>query len=353
LPLQIARLHHRLPAGALPRRGRGALGAALRSAGVARRGGAAAGLAHRRVVRAAADSVFEDAAVAPAKRELTFLLADPERRLLRAVAARLPAVVTPDHLTAVGVLGAFGVGAAYALSRVSAGWLWAGSACLVVQWLGDSLDGTLARVRGAERPRYGYYLDHVVDALSTAVIGVGVALSPYVSPCVALGLVIVYLGLSINVYLESNVFGVFRLAYGRLGPTEIRIMLIAANGVLAVLAPGPTLYLVANATLVLLGVGMVATLVARVAQNLSRLAREEPDVRTPHTSPLGATRHLGISATAWTLRSLPLIHPHVIHPHRLRKHSCRIRIAGPRATHRDVEQDEEGMVEHPAPRQRA
>ena len=148
--------------------------------------------------------------MAPAKRELTFLLADPERRLLRAVAARLPAVVTPDHLTALGVLGALGVGTAYALSRVSAGWLWAGSACLVVQWLGDSLDGTLARVRGTERPRYGYYLDHVVDVLSTAVIGVGAALSPYVSPCVALGLVIVYLGLSINVYLESNVFGVFR-----------------------------------------------------------------------------------------------------------------------------------------------
>src|SRR5205807_1410248 len=160
LPLQSARLHHGLPSGALPRRGRGALGAALRPAGVVRRGGAAADLAHRRVVRAAADPVVEDAAVAPAKRELTFLLADPER------------------------------------------------------------------------PRYGYYVDHVVDAFSTAVIGVGVALSPYVSPCVALGLVIVYLGLSINVYLESNVFGVFRLAYGRLGPTEIRIMLIAANGVL-------------------------------------------------------------------------------------------------------------------------
>src|SRR5439155_297784 len=143
-------------------------------------------------------------------------------RLLRAVAARLPAVVTPDHLTGLGVLGAIGVGAAYALSRVSAVWLWVASACFVVQWLGDSLDGTLARVRGTERPRYGYYLDHVVDAFSTAVIGVGVGLSPYVNPCVALGVVIVYLALSINVYLESNVFGVFRLAYGRLGPTEVR-----------------------------------------------------------------------------------------------------------------------------------
>src|SRR5207237_2209719 len=129
-----------------------------------RRGGAAADLAPRRVVRAAADPVVEDAAVAPAKRELTFLLADPERRLLRAVAARLPAVVTPDHLTALGVLGALGVGAAYALSRGSAAWLWAASVCFVVQWLGGSLGGTLARVRGAERPRYSDYLDHVVAA---------------------------------------------------------------------------------------------------------------------------------------------------------------------------------------------
>ena len=214
--------------------------------------------------------------MAPAKRELTFLLADSERRLLRAVAARLAAGVTPDLLTMLGVLGALGVGAAYALSRFSAGWLWAASGCLVVQWLGDSLDGTLARVRGAERPRYGYYLDHIVDAFSTAVIGIGVALSPYVNPCVALGVVIVYLALSINVYLESNVFGVFRLAYGRLGPTEVRIILIAVNAALAMSAPGPTLYIAANVSLALLAIGMIAMLGVRVAQNLSRLSREEP-----------------------------------------------------------------------------
>src|SRR5205809_6934443 len=204
--------------------------------------------------------------MAPAKRELTCLLADPERRLLRAVAARLPAAVNSDHLTALGLVGAVGVGAAYALSRFSVAWLWVASACLAVQWLGDSLDGTLARVRGAERPRYGYYLDHVVDAFATAIIGLGLALSPYVNPCVALGVVVVYLALSINVYLESNVFGVFRLAYGRLGPTEVRIILIAVNAVLALIAPGPGLYLVASATVALLGVGMVAMLVMRVAQ---------------------------------------------------------------------------------------
>src|SRR5205814_940610 len=83
----------------------------------------------------------------------------------------LPRWVTSDGLTALGVAGALGTGAAYALSTLSVAWLWAASALLVVQWFGDSLDGTLARVRRAERPRYGYYLDHIVDAFSTAAIG--------------------------------------------------------------------------------------------------------------------------------------------------------------------------------------
>ena len=214
--------------------------------------------------------------MAPAQRELTFLLADPERRLLRAIAARLPQGVTSDHLTVLGMFGALGVAAAYVLSRLSPGWLWAASACLAVQWLGDSLDGTVARVRGAERPRYGYYLDHVVDAGSTALIGLGLGLSPYVNPCVALGVVIVYLALSINVYLEANVFAVFRLAYSRLGPTEVRILLIAVNAGLAVSGPGRGVYLIANATLALLGICMLGMLGVRVGQNLSRLAREEP-----------------------------------------------------------------------------
>ena len=91
-----------------------------------------------------------------ARRELTFLLAEPERRLLRAIATRLPQWVTSDGLTALGVVGALGTGAAYALSTLSVAWLWAASAMLVVQWFGDSLDGTVARVRRAERPRYGY-----------------------------------------------------------------------------------------------------------------------------------------------------------------------------------------------------
>src|SRR5205814_1382144 len=108
----------------------------------------------------------EDALMATARREMTFLLAEPERRVLHWLAARIPLTLRPNHLTALGVLAATGVGLAYALTNRGSACLFVASALLVVQWFGDSLDGTLARVRHAERPRYGYYLDHIVDAYS-------------------------------------------------------------------------------------------------------------------------------------------------------------------------------------------
>src|SRR5213594_351784 len=235
LSLQGARVRDGLPAREVRGRRRGALGAALRPARVARRQRAAPGLALRRVVHAPLGPLAPDRLVAPvdARRELTFLLAEPERRLLRAIAVRLPAWVTSDLLTLLGVVGALGAGVAYALSGLSPAWLWAASALLLVNWFGDSLDGTLARVRRAERPRYGYYLDHIVDAFSTVAIGAGIGLSPYVNLGVALAGVLAYLILSINIYLESHAFGVFRLGYSRIGPTEARIVLVVANIALA------------------------------------------------------------------------------------------------------------------------
>lgn len=222
--------------------------------------------------------------MADPRRELTFLLAGPERRLLRWIAARLPRRITPDQLTALGVLAATATGVAYALSSAHPEWLWVTSAALVLNWLGDSLDGTLARVRHTERPRYGYYLDHAVDAYATAVIGIGLGFSPYVSLGVALGLVVVYLGLSINVYLESTVFGAFRLGYGRLGPTEVRLILIAVNTGLALHRHVPGLAgvpirLVADGLCVALALAMLGMLVSRFARNLRDLARLEP---APH-----------------------------------------------------------------------
>jgi len=215
------------------------------------------------------------------RREMTFLLADVERRVLQALAARVPRSIRSNHLTVIGILGAVGTGTAYALTRYDPAWLWVASLMLGVNWLGDSLDGTLARVRGTQRPKYGYYLDHVVDAFSTVVIGLGIGLSPYVNLGLALGLVVVYLALSINVYLESSVFGVFKISYGRIGPTEVRLLLVFLNTVLALAAlwevKGPwPIRLVANWTLAILLAGMVALFVGRFARNLYRLAKLEP-----------------------------------------------------------------------------
>jgi archaetidylinositol phosphate synthase len=206
-----------------------------------------------------------------APRQKTFLLARHEARLLGRIARRLPARVTPDHMTALGVAAAVGIGAAYWLSGRDPAWLWAASGLLVLHWLGDSLDGTLARVRRIERPRYGYYLDHLVDAGATIVIGAGLGLSPYMSLVTGLAIVIAYLALSINTYLETQVFGVFSLGYGRVGPTEARIGLIALN--LALLA-GATAAL-DLAGLLLAGL-MLAGLAVRAARNLRVLAAREP-----------------------------------------------------------------------------
>src|SRR5438067_1309162 len=168
-----------------------------------------------------------------ATREPNFLLAKHEKRLLRAIAARLPRWILSDDLTALGVAAAIGICIAYLATNASHAWLWVASALLVVHWLGDSLDGTLARVRRTERPTYGYYLDHLVDAVATTLIGLGLGLSPYLLLVTGLVIVVAYLVLSINTYLETQALGVFSLGYGRLGPTEARLALIGVNTALA------------------------------------------------------------------------------------------------------------------------
>lgn len=217
----------------------------------------------------------------PGTRDLTFLLANPERRLLRFIAARLPHWIASDHLTALGVAGAMAAGLAYALSSYDPRWLCAASGALAVNWFGDSLDGTLARVRKVERPRYGYYLDHLVDAFSTAAVGIGIGLSPFVRLEISLLLVVAYLALSINVYLETAVFGVFRLGYGRIGPTEARIALVLLNVLLlfSTTLGGAALeraIALSNGMALVLAVGMGLSLAARFLSNLQRLARLEP-----------------------------------------------------------------------------
>ena len=211
-----------------------------------------------------------------APRTKKFFLAVPEARVLDWIARRLPRAVKPDHLTALGVLASIGIAAAYVLSNGDEAWLWAASALLVVHWLGDSLDGTLARVRKAERPRYGYYLDHLVDAFATAAIGIGLGLSPHMLLAVGLAIVIAYLILSINTYLETQAFGTFTLGYGRLGPTDARLLLVGVNTLLA-------LGLIGDGVLDVLGIALAAAmllaLLARAGRNLKRLAELEPASR--------------------------------------------------------------------------
>lgn len=221
---------------------------------------------------------------AKATREMTFLLAEPEKRFLRAVAGKVPGWLNSNHFTALGVVGAVGCGVGYALSTHRPSWLWLACGMLVVNWFGDSLDGTLARVRKAERPRYGYYIDHIVDAFAIAAIGIGIGLSPYVRTDIALLMVLMYLTLSINVYLESAVFGVFKISYGRIGPTEARILLILATIVLwlsSTLLPGTfnEVRFTANAVVLIMAIAMFGSLVLRFAKNLHRLAKEEPRKR--------------------------------------------------------------------------
>ena len=216
-----------------------------------------------------------------APREMGFLLAGPEKRVLTALAGYVPRTIRSNHLTVLGTIGAVMAGAGYALSSRHPAWLWLASLGLAINWLGDSLDGTLARVRLTQRPKYGYYLDHIVDAFSTTVIGLGIGLSPYVDVGIALGLVVAYLALSINVYLESTVFGVFRLAYGRIGPTEVRILLVLLNTTVVMyeafsVTRSVSLSKVANLGMTVVLIGMVAVLVARFARNVYRLAKLEP-----------------------------------------------------------------------------
>ena len=225
--------------------------------------------------------IDRDGAAVNAEREPNFFLAKPERRLLQAIARRLPHWVLPDDLTALGVCAGAGICAAYELSNHGHGWLWAASALLLLHWLGDSLDGTLARVRGIQRPRYGYYLDHLVDAIATALIGIGLGLSPYMLLSVGTGLVIAYLVLSINVYLESQALGHFSIGYGKIGPTEARLLLIALNSALALgLELRIELFDTTVTALDMAGAGlalaMIALLAGRVRRNLRELAKAEP-----------------------------------------------------------------------------
>ncbi len=163
------------------------------------------------------------------KREIRGLTARAEKKVLLWLAARLPGWVTSDLLTLVGFLGTLGAGLAYWQAGYEPLFLHAVNLCLFVNWYGDSLDGTLARYRNAQRPRYGYYVDHIADTFGVAALLAGLAASGLMSVAVAGGLLVAYYLVSIEMYLATHSLGVLRIGQAGIGGTELRLLLMALN----------------------------------------------------------------------------------------------------------------------------
>jgi len=164
-----------------------------------------------------------------ASRAQLSLLAPIEKKCLIWLAERTPRWINSDHLTALGLAAMLGAGFSYwYASRNRAGLLLA-IACLALNWFGDSLDGTLARVRNRQRPRYGFYVDHIVDAFGTFFLLGGLGLSGYMSPRIAAGLLVAYFLLTIEVYLATYTIGTFHISFWKFSPTELRILLAVGN----------------------------------------------------------------------------------------------------------------------------
>lgn len=156
-------------------------------------------------------------------------VAAAEKHALLWLAARTPERVGPDQLTILGLVAQIGAGAFYAMAAHNRLSLLGVIACLALNWLGDSLDGTLARIRQQQRPRYGFYVDHMVDSFGSLALMGGLALSGYMNAWIAIGLLIGFLMLSIQSYLATHALGEFRLSFWRFGPTELRILLMIGN----------------------------------------------------------------------------------------------------------------------------
>jgi phosphatidylglycerophosphate synthase len=157
------------------------------------------------------------------------LLAALEKRLLLWLAERIPSRLNSDHLTLLGFAAQLLTGVSYALARFDKLWLIVGIGFMVLNWFGDSLDGTLARVRNQQRPRYGFYVDHILDSIGSVALMVGMALSGYMSPALAISLLVLFLLLSIQSYLAAYTLGEFRMSFWSFGPTELRLLLVAGN----------------------------------------------------------------------------------------------------------------------------
>ena len=171
------------------------------------------------------------------KRIQTSILNSLEKKVLVWLAERQPRWMTSDILTGIGVVGAVIVAVGYFLSNYHIGWLWLASLGFVINWYGDSLDGTLARVRNTQRPIYGFYLDHNIDGITMAIMCIGAGLSDMLNLYIAMAVLAVYLLLSISVYINAHLKGEFKLTYAGMGPTEFRLIMIVVNTLFATIVP--------------------------------------------------------------------------------------------------------------------
>lgn len=160
-----------------------------------------------------------------------------EKKILVRMAKMQPRWMTSDILTFIGIVGSVIVAVGYALSNYDISLLWLASFGFVVNWYGDSLDGTLARVRNTQRPIYGFYLDHCVDGLTMAVMCIGAGLSEMLNLYIAMAVLVVYLLLSISVYINAHLKGEFKLTFAGMGPTEFRLIMIIVNTLFIYVAP--------------------------------------------------------------------------------------------------------------------
>lgn len=194
----------------------------------------------------------------------------------------MPSWVTPDILTALGMVGALAIFVGYAASLFSVAWLWIALAGYVLQWFGDSMDGSLARYRHIERPSYGYFIDHSCDGLANFLILAGMGISPFVRLDVALVALVAYLLLSIHAFLSARVLGELKLSYLAAGPTELRLMLIVLTLMMMALGSKPGLFGAISGFDVFVGTVAFILILLFIAQTLitgKRLAIRERHVR--------------------------------------------------------------------------
>lgn len=206
------------------------------------------------------------------------LTAELEKRLLIWMARRTPTAITSDHLTALAIVSQILAGVAYALTSRDARALWLVNLFLALNWLGDSLDGTLARVRNQQRPRYGFYVDHIADTLGALVLIAGLGCSGFLHWQIAAGMLVCFYALCIESYLATYTIGHFHLSHGVFGPTEIRILLAVGNAVLffhpytTIASRRFLLFDVAGAVAI---AGMSCMAVAAALRHTAKLYREE------------------------------------------------------------------------------